>query len=358
MGRSLFALVMMCLAAPCSAQPAARPAAPDAAAPKAPFVQSEADAVIAKLADALESDFVLPDVGKKYAALLRAKHDAGQYSRFASAEDFSAAVTADLRAIHYDGHLRLLPPKTGGDAGGAVRREALAPSTDSTIIASGWIAPNVAYISFSAFYGNEPTIAGLRSFLAKVKGARTLIIDARQHRGGGMDEMNVLFPELFTKKAALVDMDARTNVEQRLGDADAEPTLEQITGPEGVTRRRHFVTPAAQPVLGSAAVYVLTSHYSASAAEHLALALKRTHRATLIGETTRGAGNFGYPLSLGYGYSAFIPFGRTFDPDNDQGWEGVGVKPDVAVPADAALNEALKLAGVKATGEAALAAIH
>ena len=347
----IFSSLAMYLAAPCSAQPAPAAASTAAATAKAPFVRSEADTVVAKLADALESDFVLPDVGRKYAAMLRSKRAAGGYSQFDSAESFASAVTEDLRAIHYDGHLKLLPPKTGSGP----RREALAPSPDSTIIASGWLAPDVAYISFSAFYGNEATIAGLKAFLAKVKGAKTLIIDARQHRGGGMDEMNVLFPELFTTKTALVDMDARTNVEQRLGDATAEPTLELISGPEGVTRRRHFVTPAAHPLLGEAKVYVLTSHSSASAAEHMSLALKRTHRATLIGETTRGAGNFGYPLSLGYGYSAFLPFGRTFDPDTDQGWEGVGVKPDIAVPADSALDEALKLAGATATGKVALA---
>lgn len=342
----------MCMAVPCSAQPAPASATPSTAAATAPFVQSEADAVVAKLADALESDFVLPEVGRKYAAMLRAKRAAGAYNQFDSAEGFAAAVTSDLRAIHYDAHLKLLPPKSGGSG---ARREAIAPGNDSTIIASGWLAPGVAYISFSAFYGNEATIAGLRSFLAEVKGARTLIIDARQHKGGGMDEMNVLFPELFAKKTALVDMDARTSVEQRLGDADSEPTLELISGPEGVTRRRHFVTPAAEPALVGAKVYLLTSHFSASAAEHMALALKRTHRATLIGETTRGAGNFGYPLSLGAGYSAFIPFGRTFDPDTDQGWEGIGVKPDVVTSADDALDEALKRSGVKSTSAVALA---
>ena len=346
--------LMACLAVPCSAQPTPTPAvaSADAAATKAPFDQSEADAVIMKLAAALETDFVLPDVGRKYAAMLREKRAAGAYNSFDNAESFAATVTSDLRAIHYDGHLKLLPPKSSGNG---PRREALAPATDSTILASGWLAPGVAYISFSAFYGNEATIAGLRSFLAKVKGARTLIIDERRHRGGGMDEMNVLFPELFSKKTALVDMDARTTVEQRLGDADSEPTLELISGPEGVTRRRHFVTPSAHPALADATVYVLTSHSSASAAEHLALALKRTHRATLIGETTRGAGNFGYPLSLGYGYSAFLPFGRTFDPDTDQGWEGIGIKPDVETVADKALDEARKRAGVQTTGAVALA---
>ena len=61
---------------------------------------------------------------------------------------------------------------------------------------------------------------------------------------------------------------------------------------------------------------------------------------------------------MGKGYAAFIPVGRTFDPDTGESWEGTGVKPDVAVPADKALDEALKLAGVKATGVTALSSIR
>ena len=60
-------------------------------------------------------------------------------------------------------------------------------------------------------------------------------------------------------------------------------------------------------------------------------------------------------VPFSHGYLAFIPFGRTFDPDTGQGWEGIGVKPDIEVPADKTLDEALRLAGVKVSGENALA---
>ena len=60
---------------------------------------------------------------------------------------------------------------------------------------------------------------------------------------------------------------------------------------------------------------------------------------------------------MGEGYAAFIPVGRTFDPDTGQSWEGVGVQPDVAVPADQALAEALRRAGAKVDAKAALAAL-
>ena len=103
---------------------------------------------------------------------------------------------------------------------------------------------------------------------------------------------------------------------------------------------------------------MLTSKRTFSAAEHLSLALKRTKRATLVGEATGGGAHFGGMGPMGKGYAAFVPVGRTFDPDTGKSWEGTGVAPDVAVSADKALDEALKLAGVTATGESALASLH
>jgi C-terminal processing protease CtpA/Prc len=49
--------------------------------------------------------------------------------------------------------------------------------------------------------------------------------------------------------------------------------------------------------------------------------------------------------------SAFIPNGRPINPITKTDWEGVGVKPDVVVPADKALETAHQLAraGLAAT---------
>jgi C-terminal processing protease CtpA/Prc len=44
---------------------------------------------------------------------------------------------------------------------------------------------------------------------------------------------------------------------------------------------------------------------------------------------------------------AFIPVGRTFDPDTGKDWEGTGIEPDVKVPADQALDTALRLIASK-----------
>ena len=123
------------------------------------------------------------------------------------------------------------------------------------------------------------------------------------------------------------------------------PTLRRIAAPDDIIRREWVAIPSERRSgLMTARIFVLTSNDTASAGEGFALALKRTQRATLIGETTAGAGHFGRTVSLPGGYRAFIPVGRPFDPDTGKGWEQTGVEPHVSVPADRALDEAVRRA--------------
>lgn len=363
--RALFlSLVALTVPAALLAQ-AAEPSAAATADAEDPFVKSIAAEAVRELAATLEENFVFPDKGNAYAAMLRANLAAGKYSSFADAQAFAEAVTDDLQAVNKDGHLRVhvVPPEhRPGPQGG--QQEASGrpgpPPAVNAISKSGWLADNVAYIRFEGFPGNEATLSALRTFIDEHKEAKSLIIDARTHRGGGLAEMDLLFPHLFDKPTVLVAMDTRVAVEERGGNSVERASLRKILGPEGVVRREHFVTAAAQQgALGDADVYLLTSNRTASAGEHLALSLKRTGRATLIGETTRGAGHHGgmKPLDKGFTYAAFIPVGRTFDPDTGEGWEGTGVQPDIEVPADKALDEALKRAGVSKPAEVAVSAL-
>lgn len=339
------------------AQSPQQPPATEATPTPAPFVAEEAKEVVQTLATQLEENFVFPEVGKQYAAALRAKLASGGYSSFPDSREFARAVTADLQAIHKDGHLRVgrAPPQQPGQG----PRRRMGPNVQP-IEKSGWIADGVAYISFGVFPGDEETLTKLRTFLAEHSSAKTLIIDARGHHGGGLAEMDVMFPYFYGKPQTLVQMDTRVAVEERRGSPlEDSPTLVKVKGPDGVVRRSHNVIPAAQATgLRTAKIFLLTSKRTASAAEHLSLSLKRTGRATLIGETTAGAGHYGGMVPLGHDFAAFIPVGRTFDPENDRGWEGTGVKPDVEVPADQALDEALRRAGVEPAKAKTLASLN
>lgn len=324
---------------------------------KQPFVEADAQAAVTDLASALHDFYIYPEPGKAYAAMLRSKLASGAYSNFGDAEAFAKTVTADLQAIHADGHLRLQALDPDQQDGG---RDLRGFSDSSSVTKAGWIAPGVAYIGFEGFPGNDATLADVREFLSKHKDAKTLIIDERGNRGGGLAEMNLIFSQIFAKPTVLVAMDTRLAHEEAHGSPPLEGAfMHKVRGPDGVVRRVHEIIPAAgQGNLAKAKVYLLVSARTASAGEHFALALKRTDRATLIGEATSGANHFGGMVPMGSGYVGFIPVGRTFDPDTGEDWEGVGVKPNVAVPADEALDKAFELAGVEESGAAALASLN
>lgn len=339
----LLAVVAAIVPAPCIAQ-----SEPPPAVARTTFDRSVAQEVIANLAERLETDFVFPATGKAYATMLRANLAAGKYDSFGDPAAFAKAVTEDLQAVHSDGHLRVhvVPPEArGGPEAEGQGNQDLEPARN-TITGSGWAAEGVAYIAFEAFFGTPTTMAALEQFIADHAGATTLIIDIRAHRGGGLAEMDLLLPHVFAEPTTLVTMETRASVAARRGGGPVAGRLRRVEGPEDVVRDEHYVEPQRDGAFHQAQVYLLTSKRSASAAEHLALALKRTGRAVLVGETTYGAGNFGemVPLDLSFTYAAFVPSGRTFDATTGIGWEGTGIAPDVPVPAEEALAEALRLA--------------
>jgi hypothetical protein len=371
----------------------AQPAPAGTEVSDSPVAADEARRTASTLADMLEQNYVFPEIARRYAETLRAKAESGAYDGIGTAMALAERLTADVQAVSPDNHLRVVvgppgaaagprrvivrrpsgpgepgagggpggpgeprivigvgPPGAGGAPGTAggpqprMMRMAMPPPIEEP----RWIAPGIAYVRFNLFPGDQSTVEAAARFMAEHAEAKTIVFDIRTHRGGGLDEMDVIFPYLFARPTTLVTMDTRASVDAAGGNPIGdEPAMRRVPAEEGIVRREHFVTPSAtEKRLFDAKVYVLTSGFTGSAAEHFALALKRTHRATLIGETTGGAGNYGGIRPIGDKFSVFIPVGRTFDPDTGKGWEGTGIAPDVPVAADRALVEALTRGGV------------
>jgi C-terminal processing protease CtpA/Prc len=91
-------------------------------------------------------------------------------------------------------------------------------------------------------------------------------------------------------------------------------------------------------------VFVLTSRKTFSAAEAVAYDLQALKRATIVGETTGGGAHPFEYRRIHPHFAVDLPEGRSINPITGGNWQDVGVKPDVAVPADQALDVALKLA--------------
>jgi hypothetical protein len=90
-----------------------------------------------------------------------------------------------------------------------------------------------------------------------------------------------------------------------------------------------FIPPRAPRFSGK--VYLLINGFAASASEPLAKLLKRTGRATLVGERTAGAILAAVPHHVGDGWVLALPEGDYYAADGVR-LEGRGVEPDVKVP--------------------------
>lgn len=312
------------------------------------------NAAVTKLAELLETGYVVPEIGRRYAAMLRQKLAAGGYAALTDPEALGRQLTIDLAAVSPDRHLRVtsdsvIRPAPGGPLPAPQAGPRIGPAPRRSVEDAGWVAKGVAYIRFIGFTGEPDAVAVTAEFMKAHATAKTLIIDCRYNGGGGVEEMNAILPYLYAKETVLVQMQMAASVAKARGGTpfDDDKFIRPIANPPaGIVAREHYVVPGADSRLFGANVFYLTSNRTASAAEHLTLAFKRTRRATLIGEITAGANHFGGFERIGGGLAVFLPVGRTIDPDTGKDWEADGIAPDVAVAPALALEEALRRAGV------------
>ena len=88
---------------------------------------------------------------------------------------------------------------------------------------------------------------------------------------------------------------------------------------------------------------MLTSARTFSGAEEFAYNLQALKRATLVGEVTGGGAHPVRGRRIDAHFLIGVPFARAVNPVTRTNWEGVGVAPDVRVPAGEALARAQSL---------------
>jgi C-terminal processing protease CtpA/Prc len=161
--------------------------------------------------------------------------------------------------------------------------------------------------------------------MSEVAGAAALIVDVRRNGGGDPGTVALATSYLFGDEPVHLNS-LYWRAADRTDDFFTDPRVEGAKfGP-------------------SKPLWVLTSARTFSGAEEFAYNLQARKRATIVGETTGGGAHPGGIADLAQGFSAFVPRGRAINPITKTNWEGTGVKPDVAVAADHALETALAAA--------------
>ncbi len=292
--------------------------------------------VLDHLARELESGYVFQDTAKKLADMVRSKRKSKAYRSLTSAPAFARALTDDLYTVAHDKHLRVgysfspLPPLHPGPPPQEVidqmrKQNGAIPKVE---ILDG----NVGYIRVNGV----PFVGAARSAIAAafafLHNTDALIIDNRGD-GGGDPSTVALYISYLSEGAPYVVNRFRWRAGDRTQEFKTTDLGELTYG-------------AHKPV------YVVDSPFTFSGGEELAYDLQAQKRAVIVGEVSGGGANPGGPIALGHQFLVNMPGGRPINPITQTNWEGVGIKPDVPVPASNALSKAHALSIERLQSEA------
>ena len=210
---------------------------------------------------------------------------------------------------------------------------------------------DIAVLTVDSMMGND-TIEQIEAAYGVIaeRGARGLIIDLREN-GGGAFAVKPLVEHVIDTPIDAGYFISRQWTENNNDLPDASVVAAQTPWPgwsvrtfwadvleRGVMRIR--MNPDTNNYDGP--VIVLTSNTTASAAEMAADAFKASGAAVIVGEQTEGAMLSQTMFDVSGGYHLSLPIADYYSATHGR-IEGVGVTPDVIVPADEAMDVALQM---------------
>jgi Peptidase family S41/N-terminal domain of Peptidase_S41 in eukaryotic IRBP len=281
----------------------------------------------------LEERYVFPDVGGRAAQAIESALRAGAYDGIDQPSAFAQRLTEDLQGIAKDKHLRVSALGAGPPVGPDGQPPRPPPRADGGVTRVDMLADRVGYIEIVGFPPEVVAKEPVDRAMSALKDARALIVDIRRNGGGAPDSVTHLV-SYFVKGNAPVHVNTFIN---------RNPGTETFNSQE-------FWSDAVPVSFAGKPVYVLTSGFTFSGGEEFAYDMQVLDLGEIVGETTGGGANPGGMMPLAAGLAIFVPAGRAENPLTKTNWEGVGVKPDIAVPSADALEVALERLGVSPAG--------
>jgi hypothetical protein len=322
--------------------------------------------IVATALDLLRANYVFPDVAERAATAVETRLAAGAYDDLGQ-EALAELLTSDLNEICDDKHLRVRargprpdgpgpggpPPDGPGQGGpgprgpgpggpGPRRRGGPGPRPggeepedhEARVLAmrrmgrldnfgirrAERLDGNIGYLDLRRV--PVPAIAGpaMAAAMELIAGTYALIIDLRRNGGGAPDGVVFWCSYLFDDHPTHLNDIFRADT----GETRQFWTLPYVPGPRYLDRP----------------VYVLSSERTFSGGEDFAYTLQALGRAEVIGETTGGGAHPTRVFPITAEVHIGVPFARSVNPVTGTNWQGTGVVPDVAVPADEARDVA------------------
>jgi Peptidase family S41/N-terminal domain of Peptidase_S41 in eukaryotic IRBP len=290
--------------------------------------------VVDHIATLIENNYFEASKAGDIAKSLRESASAGQFDRLRDPRDLAATLTSRLQPLDHHFLVTWSPPEavpasgqSAEDSGPAMSFEALARRNAYGFHRVEMLPGAIGYLDITAFADfsfsnpNEPARKAADAALALVSTADAIIIDLRNN-GGGAPNMVGYMVSAFTPPGA-----------------DIYNTFKHRDRVESERPKESYPSPRLTVPL-----FILVSGRTASAAESTAYTLQAAKRAVVVGESSVGAANPGGEFPAGDGFFVFVSTSTTVNPITGTNWEKTGVKPDVPVDPNKALERAEVLA--------------
>ena len=277
-------------------------------------------AVVARINMLLHERYVFPDVAAAMGTHLQQRLRSSAYAAITDRGEFARTLTDDLRSVSKDKHLGVRVK--GQQVAGPTPRRPSGPVVTKRVLDG-----NIGYIGLTLVQPPDRMGDDLRAAMRTVKDADALILDLRDNGGGSPDGVSLIAGYLIPERTLLARIYSR-------------PTNDTTYMWSSVVDGPHFTRD----------VYILTNTGTFSAAEAVAYHLKHLGRARIVGEPSGGGAHRISSDDLPANLFITVPFTRPLNAVSGGDWEGTGVMPDVAVPAERALDVA-HLAALRALPE-------
>ncbi|KOG57278.1 peptidase S41 [Streptomyces virginiae] len=271
--------------------------------------------------------YVFPEKAVAVDAAIRGRLAAGAYEGL-DGPALCAAVTAHLQEVCPDKHLRLLwtdEPQSldpVDEDGGQAAFLALLRAENQGIRRVERLEGNIGLIEIGRIASATEGASAIGAAMQLVAHSSALVLDLRGCLGG-LPEGAALWCSYFFPD----DQVHLNDIYDRTSDTTRQFwTTGHLSGPRYLDRP----------------VHILTSGITFSGGEDVSYTLQAQGRAVVVGETTRGGAHptARYPVSEHV--LVTVPVARSINTVTGGNWEGTGVLPDVPVPAEQALETALK----------------
>jgi hypothetical protein len=292
------------------------------------FAQTINDAdsheIVTKLGDRLVAVYPFPEISAKYKEALTKFEAEGHYNNLTE-QELASKLTEDLRKTHKDVHLRVSRSMNTGSRGARpqVNTDAKSNYGFKKVEIDG--ATSTAYVEIPGpFLVSQEAFEMAAACMNMSAYSKYIILDVRHNPGGSGQMGRFLASYFFTPGREQFYLNGFYKDRKR---DEQEWTYAYTPG-------KH---------MPDAKVYILTGRGTGSASEGFAYAMQKLKRATIVGDTSAGAGIAGGNVQLGHNLQAFVPIKMVVGPNDNVGWEGIGVIPEVLTGKEDALAATRKL---------------